>query len=174
MEMQVILNKKINIYVSLIDELYNADSVKWIKQIYSDDPNSKELLYESFGHKIVESQEIFLQSKPLDIVCLICMTAKFAENKEECQTVGIIVHKGLKYENPLPYMLDDHGFLLAEKTLVALSFFRSAMDYRAKYKGAPTSKFYREASKLLFRKNGHDNIADNHEKWENFLSEIFI
>ncbi len=160
--------------MSLIEELYDQDSVKWIKHIYSEDPNSKELLFESFGHKIIESQEIFLKSKPLDIICLICMTAKFAENKEECQTVGIIVHKGLQHKNPLPYVLDDHGFLLAEKTLVALSFFRSAMDYRSKYKGAPTSSFYRNASKLLFSKNGHDNIADHHEKWENFLSEIFI
>ena len=160
--------------MSLIDELYDDNNIKWIKRIYATDPDSKELLYESFGHKIIESQEVFLQSKPLDILCLICMTAKFAENKEECQTVGIIIHKGLQHKNPLPYVLDDHGFLLAEKTLVALSFFRSAMDYRAKYKGAPPSSFYRDASKLLFRKNGHDNIADHHEKWESFLGELFI
>lgn len=160
--------------MSLIDELYDSKSAKWIKHIYANDPNSKELLFVTFGQKIIESQEVFLQTKPLDILCLICMTATFAENKEECQTVGIIIHKGLQYENPLPYILDDHGFLLAEKTLVALSFFKSAMDYRAKYKGAPNSSFYRDASKLMFRKNGHDNIADHHEKWENFLSEIFI
>ena len=79
--------------MSLIEELYDGDSVKWIRKVYSTDPESKELLYESFGHKIIESQEVFLQSKPLDILCLICMTAKFAENKEECQTVGIILHK---------------------------------------------------------------------------------
>ena len=102
------------------------------------------------------------------------MTAPFAEDKDECHTVGIIIHKHLLAENPLPYVLDDRGFLLAEKTLVALSFFRSAMDHRAKYKGAPTSSFYRNASKLLFSKNGHDNIAEHHEQWENFLSEIFI
>jgi hypothetical protein len=160
--------------VSLIDELYDQKDLKWIRQIYSEDPNSRELLYKSFGNKIIEKQDTFLNSKPLDILCLICMTAPFAEDKEECHTVGIIIHKGLKYENPLPYVLDDQGFLLAEKTLVALSFFRSAMDYRAKYKGAPTSNFYRNASKLLFSKNGHDNIADHHEQWENFLCEIFI
>lgn len=160
--------------MSLIDELYDGESSKWIKHIYSNDPDSKELLYTTFGHKILESQDLFLSSKPLDIICLICMTASFAENKEECQTVGIIVHKGLQQKNPLPYVLDDKGFLLAEKTLVALSFFRSAMDYRAKYKGAPTSNFYRNASKLLFVKEGLQSIADHHEKWENFLGEIFI
>ena len=158
----------------LIEELYDQNSIKWIKHIYSNDPDSKELLYTTFGHKIIKSQEIFLSSKPLDILCLICMTADFAENKEECHTVAIIIHKNLQYKNPLPYIIDDQGFLLAEKTLVALSFFKSAMDYRAKYKGAPTSDFYRQSSKLLFRKNGHANIADHHEQWENFLSEIFI
>jgi hypothetical protein len=160
--------------VILIDELYDDKDLKWIKQIYSEDPSSRESLYKAFGNKIIEKQDTFLNSKPLDILCLICMTAPFAEDKEECHTVGIIIHKGLKQENPLPYVLDDHGFLLAEKTLVALSFFRSAMDYRAKYKGAPPSSFYRNASKLLFIKNGHNNIADHHEQWENFLSEIFI
>jgi len=166
--------KKINILVSLIDELYDKKDLKWIKQIYAEDPDSRELLYKSFGNKIIEKQDTFLNSKPLDILCLICMTAPFANDKEECHKVGIIIHKGFKYENPLPYIIDDQGFLLAEKTLVALSFFRSAMDYRAKYKGAPTSSFYRSASKLIFSKNGHDDIADHHEQWENFLGEIFI
>lgn len=160
--------------MSLIDELYDKESLKWIKQIYSDDPSSRDLLYKSFGNKIIEKQDTFLNSKPLDILCLICMTAPFAEDKEECHTVGIIIHKGLRYENPLPYIMDDHGFLLAEKTLVALSFFRSAMDHRSKYRGAPTSNFYRNASKLLFSKNGHDGIAEHHEQWENFLGEIFV
>ncbi len=102
------------------------------------------------------------------------MSANFADSKEECQTVAIIVYKRLKEENPLPYIMDDKGFLLAEKTLVALSFFRPAMEYRSKYKGAPTSDFYRRASKLLFVKNGHESIAEHHEKWEAFLGELFV
>jgi hypothetical protein len=156
--------------VNLIDELYDEKSVKLIKVLYSEDP---EQLYVSFGTKILEKSETFLISKPLDILTLLCMTASFAENKEECHDVAIIVFNGLKRKDPLPYVLDDRGFVLAEKTLVALSFFRSAMEKRAK-KGAPPSEFYRGLSKTLFIKNNQENIAEHHEKWESFLSEIFI
>lgn len=156
--------------MSLIDELYDEKSVKLIKVLYSEDP---EQLYVSFGTKILEKSETFLISKPLDILTLLCMTASFAENKEECHDVAIIVFNGLKRKDPLPYVLDDRGFVLAEKTLVALSFFRAAMEKRAK-KGAPPSEFYRGLSKTLFIKNNQENIAEHHEKWESFLSEIFI
>ncbi len=156
--------------MSLIEELYDEKSAKIIKVLYSEDP---EQLYVAFGTKILEKSETFLISKPLDILTLLCMTASFAENKEECHDVAIIVFNGLKRKDPLPYVLDDRGFVLAEKTLVALSFFRSAMEKRAK-KGAPPSEFYRGLSKTLFIKNNQENIAEHHEKWESFLSEIFI
>lgn len=156
--------------MSLIDELYDDKSAKLIKVLYSEDP---EQLYVAFGTKILEKSETFLSSKPLDVLTFLCMTATFAENKEECHDVAIIVFNGLKRKDPLPYVLDDKGFILAEKTLVALSFFRAAMDRRAK-KGAPSSDFYRGLSKKLFVQNNRENIAEHHEKWESFLSEIFI
>ncbi len=160
--------------MSLIEELYDPKSVQLIRSLYKDDVHAKAQLYDAFAHRIMERSDIFLQSKPLDILCILCSTAKFAESKEECYQVAIIVHKGIHRENPLPYILDDHGFLLAEKTLVALSFFRAAMDYRNKYSGAPTSDFYRKASKLVFEKNGYYDIAEHHERWESFLGEMFI
>ena len=145
-----------------------------IRTLYFNDPSSRDQLYTEFARRILEKSETFLTAKPLDILSILCMSANFADSKEECQTVAVIVFKRLKDEDPLPYIMDDKGFLLAEKTLVALSFFRKAMDYRCKYKGAPTSDFYRRASKLLFAKNGHDSIAEHHEKWESFLGELFI
>ncbi len=160
--------------MSLIEQLYTEKEVNQIRLLYSTDPSCREQLYSEFARKIIEKSETFLTSKPLDILSLICMTANFADNKEECQTVAIIVHKRLNEKNPLPYIMDDKGFNLAEKTLVSLSFFRKAMEYRCKYKGAPSTNFYRSASKILFSKNGHQSIADHHEQWESFLSEIFI
>lgn len=154
----------------LIDELYDEKSAELIKVLYSEDP---EQLYVTFGTKILEKSEVFLSSKPLDIITMLCMTASFAENKEECHDVAIIVFNGLKRKNPLPYVLDDKGMILAEKTLVALSFFKKAMEKRER-KGAPPSSFYRNLSKTLFIKNDQENIAEHHEMWESFLSEIFI
>lgn len=160
--------------MGLIHELYDDESAKKIKLIYSEDLDSRMELLESFGRRIIEKQEKFLLSNPMDILCLICMTATFAESKEECQQVGIILHKRLNMKNPIPYFFEDHGFLFAEKTLIALSLFPKALEKRWKYHGAPKPNWYRDVSKLLFRKYEMDSIANNHEKWEAFLSEMFL
>lgn len=159
--------------MALIDELYTAEECEKIKALYSEDVGSRKTLLKSFGQKIIENDNILI-STPLDILCLICMTANFAYSETECQTVAIIVHKHLRTLNPLPYILDDHGFLLAEKTLVSLSFFLPAMIHRSKRRGAPSPDFYRKASKLLFSKNEHTEISENHEKWECFLCEMLL
>jgi hypothetical protein len=160
--------------MALIDELYDADDSSRIKLLYSSDPSSRDLIMRAIGDKIIASPEKILTSKPVDILGLICSTASFASSKEECFAVAIIVNKGLSYPNPLPYLMDDHGFSLAEKTLTALSFFRKAMERRTKYHSAPSPDFYRKASKLLFQKNDHEDIAEHHEQWEAFLSEMFV
>ena len=160
--------------MSLIEQLYDEKSVELIRNLYKEDPSSRKQLYSAFASKILEKSDQILTSSPLDILSLLCMTANFADSKEECQQVAIIVFNGLKRENPLPYLMDDQGFILAEKTLVALSFFNSAMEHRTKYHGAPTPLFYRRTSKILFEQNGHSDISEHHEKWESFLSEMFL
>jgi hypothetical protein len=159
--------------MALIDELYDSNQTEYIKKLYTSDVASRDAIMKAIGSKIVESDKI-LVSNPVDILSLICCTAPFASSKEECQKVAIIVYKGLQYENPLPYIMDDHGFVLAEKTLTALSFFKNAMEHRCRYKGAPSVEFYRGASIIMFRRHNEDAIADHHIYWENFLSEIFI
>lgn len=159
--------------MALIDELYSNSECEKIKLLYSTDPESRDLIMKSIGMKIVEQNETFLTSSPLDILGLICSTASFASSKEECLAVAIIIHKGLSYTNPLPYILDDPGFTLAEKTLTSLSFFRRAMEKRTKFHGAPSPNFYRQASVLLFKRNNHEDIAEHHVQWEGFLSEMF-
>jgi hypothetical protein len=158
--------------MALIDELYSPEDCQRIKLIYKEDPSSRKALMEAFGHKIVANQEI-LTSKPLDVLALICMTADFASSHNECHTVAIIVHKHINTKNPLPYILDDQGITLAEKCLVSLSFFLPALERRYK-KGAPSPDFYRKASKVMFSRCEHEDIANNHEKWENFFSEMLL
>lgn len=160
--------------MSLIEKLYDKDSVKRIREMYLDDSESRDTLYEVLAIRIMEKDDIFLDTKPLDILTLLCMTAKFADNKEECQNVAVIIYNRMRDIDPLPYVLDDRGILLAEKTLMALSFYRSAMEYRWKYKGAPSIEFYRNYSKRMFYTHGHLGLAEHHEQWEGFLGEIFV
>lgn len=160
--------------MSLIYKLYEAETADRIKQLYVDDEESRELLFSVLGSRILERDDIFLDIKPLDILTLICSTAQFTDDIYECQQVALIIDKRIKDKNPLPYILDDHGIILAEKTLIALSFHKAAMEHRTKYNGAPTTKFYRDCSKKILHSNGFGNIAYHHEQWELFLSEIFI
>ena len=159
---------------SLIEELYDEKDVESIRSLYKEDPESRKLLYRSFGAKIIEQSDTFLSTKALDVLSLICMTATFADSETECQEVAVILFKRMNDVSPLPYIFDDHGFLLAEKTLIALSLYPKAMEKRWRYHGAPTPNFYRNASKLLFLKNGHEGISNHHEMWEGFISEMFV
>lgn len=159
--------------MTLIDELYSTTDIERIKLLYSDDDVSKKLLVTVIGSKIVESEKI-LVSSPLDILYFICSLATFADSEEECQYVAATVLTRIQEKNPLPYILDDRGIVLAEKTLIALSFFNNAMIYRAKYKGAPKPSFYREYSKKIFTNNSREDVAEHHEQWEAYLSEMFL
>lgn len=160
--------------MGLIDELYEPNIASKIKKLYSEDLESRSDLLKCFGKKIIEDQENFLLSKPIDVLCLICMTSSFANSELECQQVGVIFHKRIFDKNPLPYFCDDQGLIFAEKVLVSLSLYPKALEKRWKFHGAPKPSWYRNAAKVIFCKNEMDSIANNHEKWEAFFSEIFI
>ena len=158
---------------SLIEKLYSDRAVELIRDLYYDDVDAKESFYKAFGSKILEKQDVFLNTKPLDILMLICNTARFANSIEECHNVAVIVFRRMYEPKPLPYILDDRGLDLAEKSFISLSFFYSALEKRWK-KGAPSPAFYRECSKKIFAANNLEDIAENHEHWESFFSERFI
>jgi len=159
--------------MTLIEELYSRPAVSLIRDLYYDDINAKETFYSAFGNKILQSQTKILTSKPIDIIMFICSTANFSTSPEECAQMAVMVYKKLKEENPLPYILDDRGLILAEKILISLCFFKPALQRRWK-KGGPHPDFYRNHSKTIFANEGYEHISANHEKWENFFSEFFI
>jgi hypothetical protein len=158
---------------SLIEKLYSNKAVELIRDLYYDDVDAKESFYEAFGNKILEKQDVFLDTKALDLLMLICNTAKFAYSLEECHSVAFIIHRRVKDVSPLPYLLDDHGINLAEKSFISLSFFYPALEKRWK-KGAPSPAFYRNCAKKIFAANNLEELADHHEQWEAFFSEIFV
>jgi hypothetical protein len=159
--------------MTLIEELYSFKAVGLIKDLYHEDDAVKESFFKAFGNKIMESQDKILLSDPLSILMFVCATAPFASSNDESQQVALIVHSRLKESSPLPYALDDHGMVLAEKSLVSLSFFYPAMVKRWK-RGGPAPEFYRSMSKHIFESHGHGDIAEHHEQWENFFAEFFV
>ena len=159
---------------SLIENLYSTEECNAIKKLYKDDPTTHRLLYKAFSDKILTSSNIFIESKPLDVLSFICMGSTFAKSEVECQTVAVIVYRQLKSESPLPYITEDTGIVFAEKTLISLALFKAAMDRRTDLYGAPSPEYYRGISKEIFIKNNHKDISENHEKWENFLHELLL
>lgn len=159
----------------LIEQLYSPEQCKAIKDLYKQDNSSHKLIREAIGQKLIVDQDKFLTSKPIDVVCLMCLTAKFASSDDECHRVAITVYQ--YYDKPvnlLPNITEDFGLEFASKTLIALSFRAKAMEKRWKYHGAPSPSYYRQASKVTFQKYGQNDIAAHHEKWEGFLGELFV
>jgi hypothetical protein len=159
--------------MALVDELYDSREAEFIKSIYQGDVESHPILMRVLGSKIIESEKI-LVSNALDIIMLVCMNASFAHSTEECNKVAMIIHRNIHNDRPLPYLLDDQGMKFAEKTLIALTFFRPAMEHRHMTQGAPLPSFYRDTSRSIMNKYEHEDVADNHERWEAFLSEMFL
>lgn len=159
--------------MALIDELYNSQEAEFIKSMYHGDVDSHPALMQAMGSKIIDSTQILVSSS-IDIVMLVCMNASFAHSPDECNKVAMILHRNLRNEQPLPYLMDGQDLKFAEKTLIALTFFRPAMEARHARQGAPLPSFYRDASKAIFDKYQHEDVADNHERWEAFLLEMFL
>lgn len=159
----------------LIEQLYSSDECRAIRSLYKDDNTTHKLIQHAIGEKILSSSEKIITTKPLDVVCLICLTAKFASSEDECHRVAITVFQYLdKPEEQLPLITEDQGLSFASKTLIALSFRAKALEKRWRQHGAPSPSYYRQASKLTYNKFNQQDIAEHHEKWEGFLGEYFI
>ena len=159
----------------LIEELYTAKECETIRDFYKKDESIRSALKEAIGAKIVIEKDKFLTSKPLDVICLICLTSKFAASDDECHRIAITIYQYLdKPNNLLPYVSEDEGLSFANKTLISLSFCAKALEARWKKHGAPSPDYYRKTSKSVFAQHGQKDIAAHHEQWEGFIGELFV
>ena len=159
---------------ALIDELYDTEDCKRVRDFYKSDNSLHSALRQAIGEQITLKSDKFLASNPIDVVCLVCLTARFASSEDECHRVAITVCQMINEPNPLPYLHRDDMLTLASKTLISLSFFYKALEHRFLRHGAPSPRFYRETSKSIYKGNKQPDIAAHHEKWEGFLGELFI
>ena len=158
---------------ALIDELYGPEDCKRVRDFYKSDNSLHSALRQAIGEQITLKSDKFLASNPIDVICLICLTAKFASSEDECHRVSITVAQMLNELDPLPYVHRDEPLILANKCLISLSFFYKALEHRFRTRAAPSPCFYRNTSKSIFKSNKQPDIAAHHEKWEGFLGEMF-
>lgn len=159
----------------LIEQLYSPDNCKAIRKLYKEDSTVHNTIRNAIGTKIILDTDKLLTSNPIDVLYLMCLTAKFANSDDECYRIAITVYQyHNKLEDILPSITNDCGLQFATKTLIALSFRAKAMEKKWKRYGAPSPSYYRQTSKQIFKKYNQKDIANNHEKWEGFLGEVFV
>lgn len=159
--------------MALVDELFSLEQSAMIKSLYSSDPESQRALMVSIGKKVVENESVLISSA-LDIIAMIFSTASFCKTPEEPHTVAVMIHKHINDPSPLPMISSDASLVFSEKTLISLALFSGAMLLRHTRRGAPCPDFYRQVSKTILRQHDMDDIADNHERWEAFIAEMFV
>lgn len=160
---------------SLIEELYTSSECKTIKEFFNEDILLRKAIVDAIGSKAITDRDKILLSNPIDVIYMVCLTAKFANSEEECHKIAITVFQYLnKPLKVLPYLSDEQDLTFSNKTLIALSFYPKALEHRYEYHGAPSPAFYRKISKAIFKRNGQHCIADHHEQWEGFLGEMFV
>jgi hypothetical protein len=158
----------------LIQELYSESEQQDIKKLYVDDPSLHDLLKQAFGKKILERKDKFLTTNALDTLCFLCLNSPFADDENECYTVSVLIYKNIKTLDILPLVTEEHGLNLASKCLVSLSLFSDRLEWRRQRYGYPGADYYRKVSKLILKQYGHNNVANHHKLWEQFLGEMFI
>jgi hypothetical protein len=84
--------QQISIYVNaLIDELYDPGDCNKIRSFYKEDNSLHTALRQAIGEQITLKSDKFLSTNPIDVICLVCLTAKFASSEDECHRVGVTV-----------------------------------------------------------------------------------
>src|SRR4051812_999026 len=99
---------------------------------------------------------------------IVCLTQTFTQDDRECLTVALLLAQGLRDLDAMPCVSSDHGMVLARKVMIALSFFRAAMERRHARRAAPEIDFYRRASQAALCRSGYEQLAHNHSRWEDF------
>jgi hypothetical protein len=76
---------------ALIDELYDPEDCKRIRSFYKEDGSLHSALRQAIGEQITLKSDKFLATNPVDVVCLVCLTARFASSEDECHRVALTV-----------------------------------------------------------------------------------
>jgi hypothetical protein len=161
---------------TLIEYLYNEAECQAIKKMWqaSDERSAIHLI---LGRRLLEKNSKLLPATSgtlLDILMLVCRTQSFAYDENEGLTVAVLLTQSLRDKNILPLLQSDRGVNFSRKALVSLALFYPAMEHKCRRYGAPSPEYYRQASKTELRRADYPGIAENHLKWEGFLSEVLV
>lgn len=158
--------------MELLDELFSEEKSKALDKLAQDDSQKIRLSVARHVGKTLQEQGLVLAPSTEQLFALMSM-ANFADSDLECVYVAGVIRHLLPRKDILPYAIDHKGYELASRCLVSLGLFYKAMERRTKKQGAPEPSFYREIGKSTFSQIGAQDVSNNFERWEGFMSEVF-
>jgi hypothetical protein len=156
--------------MDIVKQIVSVEETKAVHNLLQDD-DSKFMMLKSLGQRFLQKDEIFVIDSPGQIMLLIA-NAPFLHSDTECIQITHIIQWGMKKVNIFPMVTEHKKQDLAYRCLLALGFFKKAMEKRTQYRGAPTINFYREIGIQEFKRIGFEEVSQDFIKWEGYLSEI--
>jgi hypothetical protein len=170
-------------------DLFPDQSQEAIRSLV-DDPDFQKQLPGLILDKIQKSDGKILPID-LELIPLFFSRAEFAETEEAYKVARLFKNYFHNTRKFLPLLTDylknfeefkernivgcrmqrDMGEDFASRCLFSLSLFYDALEKLHNYRSAPRPEFYREAGKRTFTSVGDKSIADNFERWEDFIRE---
>ena len=132
------------------------------------DESSRPLLQQTMADHLLGDRPVFF--RPVDQMLILVSQAHFADSEEECADVAHILC--VPPQDTLPLISEHHGWGLATRCLIGLSFFYPAMEARFR-RGYPNPKYYRQVGKVTFSRCGKPELDSHFENWEMFIGEHF-
>lgn len=156
---------------ALIEKLFTHGQVDGIRKLW-EDKSCRHIIEQQVGSKLLENQEIIQESPWVQILCITSL-ALFASDDQECVMIANIINWGMSQKQILPLVSEHKGKDLAYRCLIALSFYRKAMERRHNRCGAPSLIFYQRVGEQTFHQLDLLEIESHFDKWTSFLPEVF-
>lgn len=158
--------------VPLISQLFDKKQVKQIQNLWEDESCHK-VISEVIGQEIAVSKNIIVQHE-LNQLILLASRADFIKIEEEPVTVAAMIMTCMKTQDIFPSLEKHTGKDFTSRSLVALGFFRPAMQFNYEHRGAPKPEYYGGVAKMLLKNDDMNALADNFDRWTIFLAENFV
>ena len=151
----------------LIRKLLDPEQARSAIQL-SKSEDTQRLVWREIGRQLLDNRNVLPQA--LNQLMLIACMADFA-SQDECVEVATIFYRHIPDDDILPAVTVHHGRELAERCLIALTFFEKAVEHRQRFHGAPSPDFYRRVGQQEFLEAGQEDISEHFLYWESFWSE---
>lgn len=181
--------------MGLIEEVFPNQNPATLKTVW-DDVSSRHLILQKIGQALYAQPQQFFTQDPTNQLIALLSQARFQHTAQECVHVTSLMMNALRLNSQQPDILPHFARYIREldhlsgaradnahqvthvrkkfggSCLVSLAFFYDALHKREKV-GYPSPEWYREQGKHALYHAEMEEVTNNFERWEAYLSERF-